>query len=239
MVRSIMNIVVKFIPIRFVPAYSIFTNNTSVPIEDPQRRRSHYAMLLTGRIEELNDKYSPYEVALRIFKKIRFKIRQKYFYSVVGELTLLHAGIEQDIKNILSTDMGLEREEIEWTCGDKLRKKFKKKVNTDVRQARDRENCLEWIQRFHELSDDRNNFVKASYSFNIDTARISLYREQEVSQHIMDSDGERIGEVVVLSKPIELVDSLGALRVSLLTQRVQGVFKGGANWCRHKVSFCI
>lgn len=126
---------------------------------------------MTHKKEQFLNKYSPIRLLKKAQKKTRLERRKKDFHSLIGQITLAHAGIEQNLKAVLTCDWGLP-EEAEFMCGGKLINHFKKEIKkTGLPESK----CAQYKRlcaQFKEISRSRNNILKALYGHNSESLEI-------------------------------------------------------------------
>lgn len=102
-------------------------------------------------------------------------VRPEEFYPLIGQITIMHAGIEQDIKSVLNEDWDICAETTERKCGLVLRKFFLEKINAFKIPQKDYQEYEKIIDRFRKASDKRNDIVKATYGLTKDTREVFKY----------------------------------------------------------------
>lgn len=220
-------IIVQIIPTKFVPKGHKNVNGTIVALNENERR-VHLERYITHQITWFLDKYSPIRKTIKFTKKRRLIKTQTQFFSLIGQITLTHAGIEQGLKNALICDWGVEekfKEAIpDAKPGDKqsnrvdinklFSRKLEKRFLVEIKKRNiPNDKYMKYEQLYEDywqLSSTRNEMVKAVYSFNFDTAEISKVNEQNHSNFGKRySSGEHFDYEKMLSMwipAVELVD---------------------------------
>lgn len=141
---------------------------------------------LTYHLDQFLNKYSPLRRSIKFYKEQRLKQKQDQFYCLMGQIALTHAAIEQDLKNTLMVDWGV----LEKFNYDKKIRNMEHLHGRDLRMIfiellRDLLIPKEFLKEYEVLRDEfwtlsnkRNEFLKATYSFNEKTAEVSQIHEK-------------------------------------------------------------
>lgn len=93
------------------------------------------------------------------------KEQQERFYFLIGRITLIHAGIEQDLKGVLIEDWKIPESQVEKLYGKNLRNGFLKNIKAcrilEINYAA----YAHLMDRFRDASEKRNDIVKATYGY--------------------------------------------------------------------------
>jgi hypothetical protein len=117
-------------------------------------------------------------------QKQRLAEAQETFYNVIGQITLVHAGVEQELQNQLIDEWLVPeantkgKNKVTYMCGKKLQQRFLKEIEDRLIPVRFLEQYKEEISNFENLSEVRNDTLKAIYSFNLETSEISRINEE-------------------------------------------------------------
>lgn len=117
------------------------------------------------------------------------------FFPLIGRMTLIHAGIEYDIKGVLSEDWKVPHDKVEGLYGFRLRQFFLKQMKQSDTPEKYYKEYSELIDRYWKASEKRNQLVKASYGL--------MRNNGEVFQYDRENSGEydpRIGITEWLEK---------------------------------------
>lgn len=175
----------KATPSRLLPTGTKMVNGEQLPLNTDERRE-FLERNISYRINRFLDRYSPYRKLIEKFRKNRLRRSQDRFYRVIGKIALMHAGIEQDLKNVLLVDWEVPETfqrsgksvNLEMLHGKVLRKEFLRILKEHLIPIEHLDRYKELCEIFWEISDRRNNTLKAIYAFNEETAEISMVHEK-------------------------------------------------------------
>lgn len=177
---SILKLITLIIPRQFLPSGHNMVDGKRIPL-NIQERREFLERNLIHKKEQFLNKVSPARHLSRLYEKRRLENAQKKFYSLIGEITLLHAGIEQDLKNTLLYEWDVpEEERVEKLYGKQLREKFLKAIKNRLIPDDMYQEYSNLLEEFKDLSYRRNDTVKALYGFNSETAEGSKINEKYI-----------------------------------------------------------
>lgn len=190
------------LPLRYVPKGTKNVNGTRLPLTSLERRE-FFERNLDHQIQAFLNRYSPVRKLAKRIKTLRVKVAQKSLYANVGQVALLHAAIEQSLKETLINDCGIPREfneakldnngrekvdadgyveqgivRIERLYGERLQKRFLKSLKVGNAPSKFTTSYREHFKRLDKLSQKRNAFVKTRYSFDQENAsirRVSIF----------------------------------------------------------------
>ncbi len=100
---------------------------------------------------------------------------QEKFYSLIGKLTLIHAGIEQDLKGVLIEDWKIPENHVEKLYGKNLRKGFLKNIKAYQLSEIYYKEYSNLMDRFGNASEKRNDIIKATYGYYEPAGQIFRY----------------------------------------------------------------
>jgi len=181
----LIKLVTKILPKPFLPTASKCVNGKHIPLEVHERREFLHKNL-THKKEQFLNKASPIRKIKKKYKSMKLKNNQKEFYSLMGQIALTHAGIEQDIKNVLMCDwdvpenfkeeyfheesktIKLRTVKVDELFGERLKKRFFKEIKKRLIPDGMLKGYKQLYKELHELSLLRNKSVKAIHSFNTD-----------------------------------------------------------------------
>lgn len=103
------------------------------------------------------------------------KEQQEKFYNLVGKVTLIHAGIEQDLKGVLIEDWKIPENQVEKLYGKNLRKDFLKNIKACQIQETYYTAYSNLMNRFEDASEKRNDIIKATYGYLEPAGKIFRY----------------------------------------------------------------
>lgn len=183
-------------PQKLLPNGTKMLNGQSISLTISERRE-----LLERRINHhtnrLLDTYSPIRISIRVLKESRLQKVQCRFYRIIGEIALTHAGIEQDLKNTLIVDWEIpEKKEnkpkhnLEYLNGKRLKKLFLELLQSVFLPEEYFERYKNLCDDFENISETRNDTLKAVYSFNQGTAAIFQVHEKEHAKYDTNRDYE-------------------------------------------------
>ena len=149
------------------------------------------------------------------------------FYALIGEIALLHAGVEQNVKNVLICDWGVpevffedgKEVIIEKHFGEKLKKRFFREIRKRVIPQNYFDEYKILYKRFSELSDQRNAALKAIYAFDEKTSKIYQIHQKN---HGKFNESKSFEEMVSSWMPKVDLTGLRDLRDNL--QKMRGEF---------------
>lgn len=150
---------------------------------------------LTHKFERILNKYSPIKQMAKLNNKRKLDRGKNQFYCLMGQIALMHAAIEQDVKNTLICDWDVPQEfpekyedssgkskentiVIERQFGERLKKRFFKELKRCLIPQNELEEYKELYGKFWKLSDRRNTAIKSIYSFNEGASEISRIHEK-------------------------------------------------------------
>lgn len=145
------------------------------------------------------------------------KEQQEKFYSLIGKLTLVHAGIEQDLKGVLIEDWKFPEAQIEKLYGKDLRKGFLKKIRARHVSEIYCKTYSELMNRFTEASEQRNDLIKATYGYLEPSDKIFRYdlklqRTYKPEMRFNDGHEKDWMKIVSLDDLEMLIKELGQIR---------------------------
>jgi len=163
-----------------------------------QERREYLERTLTHHIDQILNKYSPIRRTIKAYREQRLKQKKNEFYCLIGQIALIHAGIEHDLKNTLMVDWGApenftlkgKKLNLDYLYGRKLRIVFLE-ILAELLVPSDKLKEYEMLcDEFRVLSEKRNDTVKAIYSFNQDTAVLSKIHEKNHGKYYVSMNYE-------------------------------------------------
>lgn len=143
-------------------------------------------------------------------------IKPEDFYVYIGKITLIHAGIEQDLKGILLEEWDIPQEEINKNYGHRLRKFFLKHAKQNSLNEEVYEQYAVLMDRFGVASEKRNELIKADYSLTRDTG--DVYKHDIKTRGRYDSDMDFIewfkkgARLISHEEVTGLISELGQIR---------------------------
>jgi len=145
------------------------------------------------------------------------KEQQERFYSLIGKLTLIHAGIEQDLKGVLIEDWKFPEEKVEKLYGKNLRISFLKNLRTCQIPEIDYAGYSNLMDRFEYASEKRNDIIKATYGYLAPTSEIFRYdlktqRNYEPAMRFNDGQKREWMKIVSFDELEDLIFKLGQIR---------------------------
>lgn len=201
----------------FLPTGTKLINGERIALDTPERRE-FFERNLSHHLNKFLDKYSPIRRSVALYKDQRLKRKKNQFYSLMGQIALTHAAIEQDLKNTLLIDWGVKEkfnfdgkpQNMDNIYGRKLREVFIELLKNSM-IPEDFLKEYEYLRdEFWALSEKRNEAVKAAYAFNPDTAEVSQIHEKNHSKY----DGSMTYEEMINSwmPKVNLQDMNGLLQ---------------------------
>lgn len=186
----IIRCITAIVPKSFLPTGTKMVNSERIVL-NTQERRAFLERNLTYRLDRLLTKYSPIRCSIKFYKKRRLKRKQNQFYCLIGQIALMHAGIEQDLKNTLMVDWDVpeifehngKRKNMDSLYGNQLRKIFLKFLEEFLIPEVNLNEYKALCHDFRELSDKRNDTLKAIYAFNQDTVEVSKIYEKNYGKY--------------------------------------------------------
>lgn len=159
----------KYVPIKWLSECHSMRDGKKIYFTEKETRAWH-AESTYGRLVSISQKYHPVYCTKRKINKTWRKYAEIKLYLLVGKITLIHAGLEQEIRATLVGEFGHPYEKKDSKefndSGFPLRKMFKEIVNKSSMEDLDKQKITSWCEEFEKLSKDRNDAVKAAYSFN-------------------------------------------------------------------------
>jgi|MDSW01.1.fsa_nt_gb hypothetical protein len=176
-------------PTRLLPKGTKNVDGVRKPLEIQERRE-----LLERNLAHHFDRilqHSPLRRSIKLYKRYRLKRKQDQFYCLMGKIALTHAAIEQDLKNTLIVDWEVpdilkekgQTVSIGKLFGERLKKRFFKEIKKLYIPDHFLEEYKTLYDEFWNLSIQRNEVIKALYSFNTDTAEISQVHEKNFRKY--------------------------------------------------------
>ncbi len=217
-------------PKSFLPPGTRIVNSERIDL-NTEERRELLEQKLTYHLDRFLNKYSPIRRSIIFYKEWRLKRKQNQFYCLIGQITLTHAGIGQDFKNTLLVDWGVPKKInhkkktiiIDKLYGYRLPGIFLELLEERLIPEEKLDEYKNLCCDFKDLSQIRNNTLKAIYGFNQDTAEISRIHEKNHGKYDRSmSFEEKINSwmpKVVLSELQDLYNSLFILRQKLMSVR--------------------
>ena len=94
-----------------------------------QEKRELLVRRLSWKFKQLRES-SPLHVLKKHLRAKKLEAKRKSLYQVIGEMALIHAGIEQNLKAVLFCDLDISFSEKEQKglCGRNLRVKFEEEI---------------------------------------------------------------------------------------------------------------
>lgn len=146
-----------------------------------EERRQRLEDTLRHYCTAFKKRYSPFYHAKVYFLNVRRKIELIRFKLAIADVTLSHAAIEQDLKNEL-----LYEWEIPATItrankpplltnrlhGERLTKVFKQVIKAHFAPTEFQKSFSSWAKQFTAASKERNDTLKATYSFDLEKGKI-------------------------------------------------------------------
>lgn len=155
------------------------------------------------------------------------KEQQEKFYTLVGKITLIHAGIEQDLKGVLIEDWKIPEERIEKLYGHHLRKGFLKHLKELSIHEFYYKEYSKIMDIFDLTSEKRNDIIKATYGYLEPAGKIFRYDlkiHRRFSPKMKFNDGqEKEWMKIVTFDDLEiLIRELGQIREQIfqLSRRI-------------------
>lgn len=231
-VMRFLRVLISLIPVGFLPNGTKVIDGKRVPLS-PTELRQNFERTVNHHMQRFLDTYSPVRRLIRAFKRIRLNKVQREFFEVIGQITLTHAGIEQDLKNTLIDDWGLGKEcrhgkknvNLEHLYGKRLRCLFINKLEDMLIPEKYLNQYTSLRDEFRKLSDKRNEALKANYAFNRDTATISRIQEKEQRKFDTKSSHEEMFNAwmpcVGIAELEGLLSDLQVLRREFMKQRIE------------------
>lgn len=145
------------------------------------------------------------------------KKQQERFYYLVGKITLIHAGIEQDLKGVLIEDWKVLENQVEKLYGYNLRKWFLKYLK-EFRIPKDYyEEYSKLMHRFGVASEKRNDIIKATYGYFEPAGQIfrydlKIHRNCNPDMKFNDGQEKEWMKIVTFEELEKLASELGQIR---------------------------
>ena len=192
MKRKIFEFIAKYYPSVFLPSAkkgesNLKTGKQIVRELTIAEKRVRLVDQLDYYYELYSNKYSPYRLVRKYIRKHLLLHRQKKHYEDIGKITLLHAGIEQNLKFTLYCDWGIpdkiktsrakKKKKLKYVFGKELTETFLLKLKEI--------SCpLKWVTKYeilleelNTLSEKRNEILKSFYGHNEDNLEIIKINE--------------------------------------------------------------
>lgn len=229
--------VARFLPSKFIPIGTKSTSEGHIEQSIQEGRASFERKVFHYENKFLN-RISPIRRAKDFWRKRRLLRKQTTFFTLIGKITLAHAGIEEDLKATLVGDWdvptnfteniednGVVRHDtngnpeirtvnIEELFSKWLKKRFFREIKKRNIPAEFEDRYRILFENFKSISQDRNSTIKANYSFNDNTADVS--RINEIQFHTANREELSFDEIVVLWMPRVDFDKLRTLHGKLV-----------------------
>lgn len=143
-------------------------------------------------------------------------VKPEVFYPLIGKLSLIHAGIEQDLKGVLIEDWNILEDEVEWRYGRALRIFFLKSIKELGISNNYYEQYSTIIERFWKASIKRNELLKASYGLVGENRSIFRYNPTARGKYEPEMDLrkwlQKGGRIISLKELQNLINELAQIR---------------------------
>jgi hypothetical protein len=230
---------VKLVPKRFLPknyrtAHNVQTGETQRLRLSEAEERDWLERLINHHIKLAYQKYLPFYFIKQKYIKFRRNKNEEELTFLIGRITLLCADIEQLMKKELNELFSLKHNKT--LHGKQLIKTFKKSVSTNNILLPFMDRYIDLLDRYSTLADERNEKVKALYSYDEktgDPSKVDYHNFYEVRNKLTQGDNVSNDEFFAWIKPIKL-EEYKALISSLENLR--------SNWINisgEVFSFCI
>lgn len=194
-------------------------NNQRLPLNIAERREL-LERKVNHRVGRFLDKYSIIRRTKQFQQERRLRKTKNNFYGKIGEITLLHAGIEQDLKNTLLVDWDAPEKSmrngrevnLNFLYGQKLRKEFLRALKELLAPQEHLLSYKSLCDEFAEISSKRNDTLKAIYSFNNQTSEIHKVHEKN---HAKYDDKQSFEQHIQAWIPKIDIDDIQTLKIDL------------------------
>lgn len=204
MVLSSAKLMARLLPTGFLPKGHKSVNGVRVEL-NIQERREFLERKIAHQIGRFLDRYSPVRRAKKLWRRRRLERQKTELFVLIGKIALVHAGIEKGLKAALVGDWDVPEKfeetkldnngnstlgkdgqpavrtvSIDKLFGDRLKKRFFREVGKRLIPSDFKIRYQVLYAEFDIISQQRNNVLKAEYSFNEDTANVSQVHEIRV-----------------------------------------------------------
>ena len=169
-------------PLYFLPRFAgtstdIQTGITTKIYRNDLECREHFEKVMRNKTFSFLSKYSGFNFIKAKYNLYKINKKSKVFYTLMGELAVTHACIEQDLKNIIRLDLEHFSNSICYDlssniAGVGLRVEFLKIIKNHFILSTLYSEYKIFIENFRAASDLRNDTLKALYQFNSATSSV-------------------------------------------------------------------
>lgn len=151
----------QILPLRALPKYHRNVNGERFMLSS-EESADHFSRAICHRF----DKYSQLKRLDEKLTTLWQKRTQQKLFLLIGEITLIHAGLEQRMKTVLIKYTNPSAKERKKIFGGQLRDLFKGKISYIALSSELNLRMSDWIERFESISIKRNDSVKTMYSYD-------------------------------------------------------------------------
>lgn len=219
MIDSAITLIAKYCPTFLLPSGERLIVDAQGTRREPlslQDRRQRAVDTLRFRLDRLRRGYWPPYLIKKKFISYKNKKTLVNLHKYIGEIALIHAGIEQQMKTIMfqyfsryQTDRIEPKLYGEKLYGSRLLQRFIEFIKSEFKEEKTiNERAQAFFESFGQISRKRNEFVKTLYALGNETNEIFIVNARF---HIIDTRNET-GKFGIITK-IRMFEILEVLQV--------------------------